>query len=261
MRVLLAFVALLAGCKKEDKAAPAPSSPEVAPQPVTVAVADAAPPAEPARPAGDPARGTPCPTGSALREAVAKAFGIAKPEDVDTTCNEMRTPQPVWAIDANAFTGDLFEGSLALLDTHDQHIITKLSTGDSDQGLAKATITVADLDGDGIDELMRSATVGGHGFANETLHILIVRDNKLVEVGKLPVRSENTGAVAIGEVKSKEHYECQSTMKVIKGASGKQLIEIVGDKRKGKPPVEECPPVGRHVYAFDGKAVTETKAK
>lgn len=252
MRLVLAFVAVVAACKKADKAPP-PSPPSAsAPADATITESGSA--------AATVAAPAPCPTGNALKEAAAKALGAAKPDDVgDATCNDIKTPQPMWAIDANVFTGELFKGSLALVDARDQHVVINESTGESDQGLAKATITVADLDGNGVDEILRSATVGGHGFANETLHVLAVRDKKLVEVGKLPVRSENTGAVAIGEVKQKEHYECQSTMKVIKSAAGAALIEIVGDKRKGKPPVEECPPVGRHVYRFDGKTVSETK--
>jgi hypothetical protein len=202
----------------------------------------------------------PCPTGSALKDALAKALSVKADEITELSCNELAASRKLWAIDAiTAGASGMFVGTLALLDAKDGSLVFKQSTGESDRGLAKATITVADLDGDGTQELLRSATVGANGFANETLFVLAVRSDKLVEVGKLPVRSENTGAVAIKMAKPKEHYECQSAMKVIDGAAGKKQIEIVADKRKGKPPAAECPPVGRHVYAFDGKAIAETK--
>jgi hypothetical protein len=258
MKLVIALPLVLTACKQEHEVAsrppPAPSAPAAAAA-VDAMQITAAP--------------QPCPTGTALKEALAKALAIKADDVTEITCNEVAAPRQLWAIDAitapaaqrlDKAVGE-FQGTLALLDVKDGSLVSKQSTGESDRGLAKATITVADLDGDGAQELLRSATVGANGFANETLFVFAVRGDKLVEVGKLPVRSENTGAVAIKMAKPKEHYECQSAMKVIDGAKGKHQIEIVADKRKGKPPAAECPPVGRHVYAFDGKAIAEVPAK
>jgi len=225
-------------CKKDEP--PPPPAPAVAP-------AVTAPPAAPAKP---------CPAGTALAQAAASARSI-KPADVtEVSCNDVTEGgRKLWAIDMIAMTPDSgFEGTLALVDARDGKLVWKDKTGERAEGLPKADVEAADLDGDGSDELLRSATVGGNGYAHETLYVLAWRGDKLVEVGALPVRSENTGAVAIGAVKQKDHYECQSEHKV----ADKRIV-IVAAKRKGKPPAAECPPEGTHLYAFDGKTVTEAK--
>ena len=243
MKLALAFVPLAVACKQQDKA------PTSAPAPATAAApADAATVAAP----------QPCPAGQALKDTIAKALSVDDKVVTEVSCNEVAAPRKLWAIDVITMPG-MFEGTLALLDARDGSLVFKEHTGESDRGLAKAAIIVADLDGNGADELLRSATSGANGFANETVYVFAVRGDKLVEVGKLPVRSENTGAVAIKMAKPKEHYECQSTLEVIAGSAGKKLIEIVGAKRVGKPPAAECPPVGRRVYAFDGKVLKPAK--
>ncbi|HEY5944548.1 MAG TPA: hypothetical protein VIV40_03615 [Kofleriaceae bacterium] len=251
MKLVIACVLVLGACKKAEKAPESSPVPSVARQDA-MAVGDAG--------QATAAAPQPCPTAAALKEATAKALAVKAEAVSEVTCNAIATPKQLWAIDAiKTSPSGNDEGALLLLDARDGSLVSKDSTGESDRGLAKATIEVADLDGDGAEELLRSATAGANGFASETLHVLAARGDKLVEVGKLPVRSENTGAVSIGMAKPKEHYECQSTRKVIAGPTGKKLIEIVADKRKGKPPADECPPVGRHVYSFNGKAVVETK--
>jgi len=248
MKLVIAFVVVVTACKQDDKPQPAPVPSRSAP--AAAATADAAQAAA--------AAPQPCPTGPALKDALAKALAIEADDITEISCNEIATPKQLWAIDAITAPG-MYVGTLALLDARDGNLVSKQSTGESDRGLAKATITIADLDGDGVQELLRSATVGANGFANETLYVFAVRSDKLVEVGKLPVRSENTGAVAIKMAKPKEHYECQSAMKVIDGAPGKKQIEIVGEKYTGKPPGAECPPIGRRSYAFDGKVLKPAK--
>jgi hypothetical protein len=250
MRLALACLLVACACKQDDRSAstPPPAAPET-PAHTALPAADAGVPLGPPRP---------CPTGPALKDAIAAALHAKADEITDASCNEVTAPRKLWVIDAIR-DANQFESTLALLDARDGGLVYKENTGQSDRGLAKATITVVDLDGDGVDEVLRSATVGANGFAQETLHVLAVRGDKLVEIWKLAVRSENTGAVTIGMAKPKDHYECQSTTKVIAGPPPKKRIEIVGDKRKGKPPAVECPAVGRHVYAFDGKAVTEVR--
>jgi hypothetical protein len=251
MKWVLAAAVVLVACKKDTPAPPPAKASVPAPAPGSAA-------SEQVHEAQTAVVPQPCPAGPALKDAVAKALGAKADEITEVVCNAMSTPRKLWAVDAILMT-DIYRGTLALLDARDGKLVSKEMTGESDGGLAMPTDTVADLDGDGADELLRSATVGGGGFASEAVHVYAVRGDKLVEVGKLPVRSENTGAVAIGEAKQKDHYECQSTTKVIAGATGKKLIEIVGAKRKGKPPGEDCPPVGRRVYAFDGKTISEAK--
>jgi hypothetical protein len=248
MKLVLAFVLVVAACKQQDKA------PTPAPAPSTAAPADAAPADAVAAP-------QPCPTDQALKDAIAKALSIKADTVTEVSCNELAAPRKLWAVDVITMPG-MFQGTLALLDARDGALLFKENTGESDRGLAKAAIIVADLDGNGTDELLRSATSGANGFANETLYVLALRGDKLAEITKLPVRSENTGAVAIKMAKDKDHYECQSTVKVIDGPPGKKptkLIEIVGAKRKGKVPAAECPPVGRRTYAFDGKVLKPAK--
>jgi len=249
MKLVIAFVVAAAACKQDKQDAPAPT-----PAPAT-ASSDAAA----AAPA--PTTPQPCPTGQALKDTIAKALSIKADIVTEVSCNELSAPRKLWAVDVITMPG-LFEGTLALLDARDGALVFKENSGESDRGLAKAAIIVADLDGNGTDELLRSATSGANGFANETLYVFALRGDKLAEVGKLPVRSENTGAVAVKMAKEKDHYECQSTLNVIDGAPGKKptkLIEIVGAKRKGKVPAADCPPVGRRVYGFDGKLLKPAK--
>lgn len=248
MRKLIA-IAVVTACKKEP--APAP------PPPPAPALAPAVAPAPPPLPA------KPCPTGDALKAAAAAARGgtTKATEVTEVSCNDITAAaRKLWVLDFITADVNGFEGTLALVDARDGKTIWKTKTGEADGGLAKATIEIADLDGDGSDEVLRSATVGGNGYAKEALHVLAVRGDELVEVGSLPVRSENTGAVAMGWEKQKNHYECQSAHQIVDGTKSKtKLITLTGEKRRGKPPGDECPLEGRHSYSFDGKSVAEAK--
>ena len=95
MKLVIAFVVVLAACKKDDnKPQPAPARSA----PAAAATADAA--------QATTATPQPCPTGPVLKDALAKALAINAGDITEISCNEITTPKQLWAVDAiSASTG------------------------------------------------------------------------------------------------------------------------------------------------------------
>ena len=236
-------------CKQPAKPAPDPTQPAGSAAPVaTPPIHGAASPQPAARTV------VPCPTGDALTALARKVFAVPAGEhELEAQCATFFAGgKPLWIVDG-AFQAELVELRTALVAAGGDQVLG-IKTGASDEFPLADSYEVADLDGDGSDELLVKNTEGGHGHAYDVLHIHTWRDGKLAEVGTLALRYENTGAVSLGDEKKQKW--CQAERKLVAGPAGTRRIDLVG-KRKGIRDEDGCPLPGHHVYSFDGRSITE----
>jgi hypothetical protein len=118
-----------------------------------------------------------CPVDKDLNARVAPLLGVAV-ENIDSaTCTAGRFPEPMWLITAR-YSKDpddmmVYEREL-VLDPAGK-VLSQGEELDMPMGAAMASgtsdATAADLDGDGIDELVEVSFYDRHGYQSQTLHV------------------------------------------------------------------------------------------
>lgn len=246
----------LAACKgKQDApAADPPPPPPPATQPADAATA--APPVD----APTSARAlVPCPPdAAAVKAAAEKIFALAGTIG-EAQCAALWVEGTArWLVElgyADAAGVDHFYGGLVNASTGQA---TWNETYEAPEGVSLDKQEVVDLDGDGADELLTTRWGGSHGMAWGTLEVRQVHGGKLHRIAELKLGYTNEGAVAIGL--DKKPTRCESTVELLDGPAGAQptkQIVITGARPVGAPKDEDCARLGRHAYAYDGKALTE----
>jgi hypothetical protein len=246
---LVLALAAVGACKSKAKDEPAGGSAKPAPP----AIDAAAPP--PAIDASAVHAAVACPPDQdALRAAAQKIFAL-KGEIGETQCTALVAGGSAhWLIELGYSTDDGDHFYAGLIDASTGQATWNF-TYEAPEGVSLDKQEVVDLDGDGDEELVSTRWGGSHGMASGTLEVLAVAAGKIVEKAELKLGYTNEGAVAIGL--EKKLSRCEGAHQIIDSPDGHHLIEVIGAKHVGALAETDCPKLGRHVYRYDGKALTE----
>jgi hypothetical protein len=114
--------------------------------------------------------------------------------------------------------------------------------------------TVADLDGDGIDELIEVEHHTGHmGFGSRRLIVHAIVDG-------MPTGDAALDLDQYGLEKGAEQNGCHATYRIVRDHR-RSVIEVVGTRGgdpKLSPTPVSCPLAGKHRYEWDGSRLVET---
>lgn len=238
-RLLLASL-LAAACSKAEK--PSPPPPAVPPKPAVVV--QTAPVTRAV---------VPCPT-TDLRQQAAASFGVRADQLGDTSCVALWSHDTtIWLLQVQVPDADQVLTTYAA--TRTPATAKPLWKSDAFADIEVRRYEVADLDGDGNDELLEYDTVGGDGVAIETLTVYTMSNGTPARADALPFRYDNTGAVAIGAEKTAN--VCRAEAKLVDSGKSK-LLEVHALRRRGHPDATACPKTA--TYAFDGKDLVERVA-
>jgi hypothetical protein len=109
-----------------------------------------------------------------------------------------------------------------------------------------SAFAIADLDGDGQDEILVHDRSTGHDMTgDESLFVLTVRGGTVVEAGTLALADHGHGS------------PCNGTWAIVGGPHGSRRVQITGVHeldRTHDPVPSSCPPEGVHRYRWTGTA-------
>jgi hypothetical protein len=202
----------------------------------------------------------PCPKGRALIDVARVAFPAESRGDLAgneipiergrVRCTVVRSPVRLWLVTFES----LDRVQLAALVSKDE-VVWLGGSLDLETPHISTSYTVADLDGDGTDELIEHGHKEGHmSTSSDWLQI-----EALDAVGR-PVEASGTeiagflGLGLTGEADSGEHYHCWSTDRLVPGPHGTKLLEI--RSRTSGPAPADCS-TGVRLYAWRPGAFDE----
>jgi hypothetical protein len=212
-----------------------------------VAASPPAPPVDPAVLAAQRVdKRVPCPTGDALAALGRGLFtGAGK---TTATCLAAQHDRPLWVIHAAQLASDP-PYVLALVDAQ-----TKATLSAEPLDVAASSSAIADLDGDGHDELLDEVYTTEHQEGMTELVVSALGGGHITRLG-----GQVLGATGVippdGRAPS---TECASRMKLVPGADQRIALELA--TRTSAAPPAYCPTRGRHVYDWTGTEFRERVA-
>ena len=199
-----------------------------------------------------------CPEGPALEAAARKAWSVDT-APVTPSCVALWSGEPLWLVDGWVDRGTSVDMFIALVtpggEVRSVESDLELPSGAIDR--SGTTYAAADLDGDGRDEILLESAYSHGGYDQSSIMAVGVgADGKLVHSTEpaLSLSADNTAA----DPDPGTAYSCDSTHRLVDRPGGGKLLEIVSSPATGTTN-ESCPTPGRHVYAWDGAKLVETR--
>lgn len=188
---------------------------------------------------------TPCPSGKALLDVARAAFPpeLRNPTGAPahTACGVVRAHGTHWLITTDT---DGLGLVVALMSGKDvDWRCCQLVPGTPN--VAIDHVRIADLDGDGVDELLVTASYTGH----ERFH----RQTLFVHSPTLALEGREDG-IELARSSPYDGWDCASTWKLVPGPHGTQLLEVAGTCTGSAP---NDYPTGRHIYTVRHGEIVE----
>lgn len=257
---------IAAGCNKKKDDAPAPADPA----PPTQATPDP----EPADAAA--AAAATCPPDDALVALLTRTWQPKPTQKLGKpSCAAGSFPEPALAISAWILPVDTDKGGPALFDYRfeligpDGKTLASLDEPDADDPREwlnghEPELSVADLNGDGVDEILASYDWIGRENTESSSTDVFLRDGaELVEAGHVETRRIDPQLGAGGDDEDPDNpwaVECTAAMTVTPpDADRRRAIELTWTVNEGAKARGTCP-TGVVRYELDGDKLTERKA-
>jgi hypothetical protein len=209
-----------------------------------MAAAAPAAPAAPAVTAAPRGNASSCPTGARLLEVARTAVPWLTADSGGLACRVIRAPTPSWLITLEATCGDavvvIRDGAVVWSDGHEP------AAGGTP--CLEYSWDAADLDGDGMDELLERRSYQGHEGSGDT------------SLTVFPIADATAGSSVLPLSASSgfdRGWSCSSTVRLVDGPHGAKRIEVVGTISRPDMVGDHCPRPGRHTYAWRHGALEE----
>lgn len=209
-----------------------------------------------------------CPRESDLVPRLRELWQVPPDASIDiAACTRGRFPAPGWLIDAFIDTSDEdSEERVEILSTDGSGIVAAVDPGSApptdrfDTGAGDGW-EAADLDADGVDELLQLQERNQVAVRSTTLAIFRAERAVLRQVGWLRLAFDNKGQKAISNSRI---VQCSSQYALSDGPDGTRHILIEGTiiqiGRQSRATAEtHCPPPGSHRYRLASGALEEVK--
>lgn len=265
---LCGLVLAVTACKKKqdeapktEPAAPAPTAPTTAPEPVT------APPPAPTTPA---AAAPACRPEEELRSWLATAWKLGADQAIDSAnCAAGTFPEPGFAISAWITPKDTGKGGADLFDYRFQivdasgAVLADFADPDADDPRlwlngSTPKVELADVDGDGAAELVTTEEeIGREDSESSTLRVYQRQGKTLVEVGRVDTRTLDPGMADGGDPEDPNNpYGVDCTAKVTMGQATPG-ITLEWTSKEGAKAKGRCPSGTQRYVLRAGKLVLE----
>lgn len=201
---------------------------------------------------------TPCPTGYSSQRTVIATVDILSDTSPRITCTAGRFPDPAWVFAVDATDSATHYSQLTILtpSTEPRVIAQSDRVLRFDTRRRTQRLVLADMDGDGTDELFWSGAGCDEGRCHSWLRVMVFSGETLVEAGHFI--TENI----FGEAKEQPTDEtiCRAVLGLVNQTDGSRLLVADGQESLPDESVQTLTPaclIGPHVWHLEETALEE----